>query len=637
METYLRHQSTPNHVNMSYNFKKPAFVILASALALNSFSQIDKPRQVAVPGRMSKDTIPVRALPNKVIVAQPAQPVQTVQPVKTLSPAAVSKVALHTQVVRNVKGTVTLKPVQNAIYGDDGNFKSLRMQQFNHLSTEPSFTKTLNGINIRYQLRKNPNYDAPPTANQQGGGTASVENGMNCTTTRESVTARSASFLSVSADGAGIYPGAIYNYADFYGGSTLKTVGDGQRNPIVIYTSNIANSTGDVAVTVTNPSASSITQATAPITRNFSTTVTSATSIGQYTYSNNSAAMALNISAGGAYSGFSASAGFQINKQDNHVYITCDYKIPLYTLSTEIPRGGFFTDPSIEQTPNLLLVSSVMYGTRILANIDIDETGLSDSAFATFQYGDPSKAGAKAAFDYLQKTKSKKITINTYTVGTAAGLSLHPVDVDQLLSQIDAVIRNTTYQTAKPISYTLADMAGNLIGVESATDVYTVKNCVPQGAQYKLTSAQVEIQCGPDGKDNGSPVNVTLSTRGNSNGSNFTLAAEQTGNTEFTANSRVAMVMNVRQDGAIKLDDFKAGINRLDIFLEPKQVFLGWDAWDIKSVTLVLKFNDQNGTPLPEPLRIEMNNANVRLEKNRQRVICYFNGQFQATTTMQPQ
>lgn len=621
---------------MSYNLKRSVFTVLVSILATNGFSQVEKPRQVALPMKVAKDTVPaVKTSPARVITAQPVatQPVKTqplaTQPVTKMEQPSASTVTVHAKLVKNAKNGVMIQSLPMAVYGNNAVLRNQRITQFANSFTEPAFTKNINGINIRYQLRKNPNYDAPPTASVQGS-SGSSEGNFNCTTTRESVNARSASFLSVSADGAGIYPGAIYKYDDFYNGNTLKSYGDGQRNPIVIYTSNVTNSTGDVAVTVSNPTAGNITDATKPITRNFSTTTTSGSSIGQYTYSNNTASMALNLSAGGAYSGFSAAAGFQINKQDKHIYITCDYKIPLYSLSTEIPANGFFSNPSLESTQNLLLISSVMYGTRILANIDIDETGLSDSVFATFQYGDPSKAGAKAAFDYLQRSKNSKITINTYVVGMAAGMTPHPTSIDEFLSQIDAVIRNTTYQTAKPIGYTLTDMAGNTIGVESATDVYTVKNCVPKDAVYTLSGAEVMITSGNDGKDNGSNVNVTVYSNG------LNTAAVQNANTEFKPGNNITMNLDIKQNGGIKLSDFMAGINRLDVFLEPKQVFLGWDAWDIQNIKLTLYFQDQNGTPYPRPIEIPMNNSGVRLEKNRQRVTCYFNGQFKSTTTMQP-
>jgi len=435
----------------------------------------------------------------------------------------------------------------------------------------------------------------------------------------------------VSADGAGIYPGAIYTFADFYGGNSLRTIGDGKRNAINIYTNNLANSTGDVLVTVNNPAASSIAAAIAPIVRNFSTTTGSATSIGQYTYSDNSASMALNISGGGSYSGFSATAGFQVNKQDKHIYITCDYKIPLYTLSTEIPAAGFFTDPAIEETPNLMLVSSVMYGTRILANIDIDESSLSDSAFATFKYGQPDVTGAQAAFNFIKNDQSKKITINTYVVGSAPQISLHPSSVSELLQQIDGVIHSINYQTARPISYTLSDMAGNSLGVQSATDVYTVKNCVPATSEFRLVSAKVDIQTGDDNKEEGSNVSVQILNNAGA------VVAQQTGNTVFPEKQTSSMVLNVTNPQGPLLRSFQAGSNNyVSIFLEPKPIFLGFDGWDIKHVTLTLEFKDQFGTPYPAPVKIEMNNATVKLIKNRQRLNCYFNNLFQSTTSIQP-
>ena len=586
--------------------KKSSLFILLSLPAIAGIAQIAPQRQLTTVKKLSADTIPLSKTPQQF-----------------------SRVLLHTKLVKSALGKIDLKPQANAIYGADANLKSLRLTRFGNTFTEPSFTKNIGGINVHYKLKKNPDAETPATAANQGSSSASDGN-FNCTTTRESVTAKSQTFMSVSANGAGIYPGAIYEYNDFYGGNYLKTVGDGKRNPITIYTNNAANSSGEVRVTVPSPTASTITDAIKPIVRNFSTTTGSATSMGQYTYSNTNAAMALNITAGGAYSGFSATAGFSIAKQDKHLYITCDYKIPLYLLSTEIPANGFFNDPSVESTPNLLLISSVMYGTRILANIDVDESSLSDSVFATFQYGDPTKAGAKAAFDYLQSQRSTNITINTYTVGNLPGVSPHPTSIDQLLAQIESVIKSTTYQTAAPIGYTLTDMAGNTIGVESATDTYTVKNCTPKDAVYRLVNAKVDLEAGDDGKDNGSTVKILLYSAGGH------LAAMNTGNTEFPPQTTSTMALNIQtSEGPPSLPYFQRGNNYVEIYLTPKQVVFGWDAWNIKKVTLTLQFEDQNHHPYPQAQTIQMNNSQVRLEKDHQRVRCYFDARFQPTTTIQ--
>ncbi|MES1160678.1 MAG: thiol-activated cytolysin family protein, partial [Bacteroidota bacterium] len=423
--------------------------------------------------------------------------------------------------------------------------------------------------------------------------------------------------------GDGIYPGAIYTYNDFMMGNMLKVVGAGKRNPITIYTNNVTNSSGDVKVTVNNPSASAINDATSSITRNFSTTVTSATQIGQYTYSENNASMALNITAGGAYAGFSAGAGFTLNKIDHHIYITYDYKIPLYSLSTEIPTTGFFTDPAIEQTPNLVLISNVLYGSRILANIDIDESSFSNDISAKFKYGDPDKTGIKVDADFLLKNTNVKYTVNTYVVGTAASGLSAPKTIEELNNFVNTVIRNTTYQTAKPIGYTLATMAGEVIGIESATDSYIVKNCVPKGAVYYLTGAKVTLGTGNDNKDAGAGLSLLVyPISGGSYWGNFYKMDNYT--SELKKYSWVSL--NLGKASGFKnftLDQYKQNGLEVDVVYNSQGgPFPLTDAWALDHVQIELEFRDQNGniaTQAVPPIKWE--NLNARMSK-KMKIYC---------------
>ena len=515
---------------------------------------------------------------------------------KTFSNTNINNLKLQT----DLKKALTVR----SVYGTDPALKMVRLQKFDALNTQPSITKNLGGVNVRYSLKKNPNYDNPPAKNIQPAGT-SEQPGFNCTTSRVSVNANSSSFLSVSADGSGIYPGAIYTFNDFYNGSTIKSVGDGKRNPIVVYANNLTYSSGDIYTTVANPTAATILNAVAPLVRTFSTTAASATSIGQYTYSENDASMALNISAGGSYAGFAASASFSVRKQDKHIYLTCDYKIPLYSLSTQIPPTGFFTDPAIESTPNLMLMSSVLYGTRILANVDIDESLVADSVAAKFSYGKDEAAGAKAAFDYFTSNANKKVTINTYIVGVAPQVSLHPNTIPELLTQVDAVIHSVNYQTARPIAYTLCDMAGNALGVESATDQYTVTNCVPKAAECILQSAVVKISSGSDGKEArmGSAGDVLIDMYNFGGGRAGGVDGNQTTG-EYTANNDVDISLGYQGNDDRSYNNFTAGYNgnpnKLRFWFQPNGHIIGFDEWKITKVTLTLNFADKNtGTPLP--------------------------------------
>lgn len=495
-------------------------------------------------------------------------------------------------------------------------FRKQRLQQYANSFTSPTVTRNIGGINVKYTAKKNPATTDNVTTNTQAAG-STADNDFNCTTSRESVTATSSSFLSISQTGEGIYPGAIYTYNDFMMGNTLKTVGDGKRNPITIYTNNVTNSSGDVKVTVNSPSASAIYDATKSIVRNFSTNVTSATEIGQYTYSENSASLALNITAGGAYAGFSAGAGFSLNKVDHHIYITYDYKIPLYSLSTEIPTTGFFTDQAIEQTPNLVLISNVLYGTRILANIDIDESSFSTGASAKFKYGDPDKTGFKLDADFLMKNSNIKYKINTYVVGTAASGLSAPTTIQELNAFVNSVIRNTSYQTAKPIGYTLATMSGEVVGIESATDSYVVKNCVPKDAVYYLTGAKITLGSGGDNKDAGAGLSVLVyPIAGGSNWGDFYRLDNYTA--ELAKYSWWSQNLNKSKTFKnFTLDQYKQNGIEVDVVYNSQGgPFPLTDAWALDNVFVELEFRDQNGNIAPQAVPpIKWEKINMKLTK----------------------
>ena len=457
----------------------------------------------------------------------------------------------------------------------------------------PAISRNINGINVvSTAVINGNNADNISTRPSPNSAQSSIEDGFECTTSRESVTADSKSYLSVSANGDGIYPGAIYNFTDFMNGNFLKEVGVGIRNPIQIFTNNLANSTGDVSVTVANPSSVNIFNSIASLVRNNSTSNVSATQIGQYIYTQNQAGLLLSISSGGAYGGFSASAGFTLNKQSNHIYVTCDFKIPLYTLYTNFPANGFLSDANLEKTPNLVLINSVTYGTRVLVNIDIDESSLSTEATAKFKYGDPTKAGFNIDLKFLMDNKNIRRTVNTYVVGAKPQNLGNPTTVEQVYSFVDACIRNTSYQTAKPITYTLSSMAGDLIGIKSATDEYVVKNCVPKQSKSYISDVSLSVSTKGNFKESGSNASFILYA---ANG-NKVIASAPNNNGQMGPNREDPI--GLATNAGVLTSDLSIGKNFLDIVLDKPNCVLSCDDWEIDNVMVTINFMDENKTPL---------------------------------------
>jgi len=508
-----------------------------------------------------------------------------------LSTVLLSAVALNAQVqkISSAKIQMINRPVNMAKFIPQ--VSPLRKQTFAGTFNPAPIVRNVGGVNISSTANINgTNSDNMTTNPTPGSAQKGTENGFECTTSRETVTADSKSFMSVSANGDGIYPGALYTFSDFMNGNFLKEVGVGKRNPIKVFTSNLANSSGDVAVDVANPSAVNIYSAIVNLVRNNSATNISATQIGQYIYSQNKASLILNVSGGGAYSGFSASAAFNMNKQTNHIYITCDFKIPLYSLYTNFPENGFLNDANLEKTPNLILINSVTYGTRVLVNIDIDESSLSTDASAKFKYGDPGTAGFNADLKYLMDNKSIKTTVNTYVVGASPQNLGNPTTVDQVYSFVDACIRSTNYQTAKPIGYTVSTMAGDLVGIKSATDEYVVKNCVPKDVQIFFSDASLKISTKGNFKEGGSNAAFFIYAGG-------TKLAGWSPNNNGQMGPNSDNNVGITKNGNFLLSDFK-GRNYLDIILDKPNCVLTCDDWEISNVIMTINFKDDKGTPM---------------------------------------
>ncbi|MBS1947989.1 MAG: thiol-activated cytolysin family protein [Bacteroidetes bacterium] len=514
------------------------------------------------------------------------------------------------------------------------------MQEFSASFAPAAVVRNVNGVNVKYVAVKNPastnnvSINTQPLQSQNS-------NGFLCTTTRESVSASSTSFMSINMSGQGIYPGAIYSYNDFMMGNTTKPIGEGKRNPITLTTDN-NNTSGEVSMLVANlnPSEANINTAKQNIVKNFSTTATAANMQYQYNYTESAVAQAMATSGGGSILGFTIGAGLSTNKEDHHLYIMYDYIIPMYTVSTSIPTSGFFTDAILEKSPDLVWMSSVTYGTRILANIRIDENSLINSDFSNFKYGDKQNNSLNFDLEKLNQNKNIKYTINTYVVGTDVKALINATSVTDLNNFINSVLSHLSNQTAKPISYTLASMAGDVIGIQSNTDEYVVSNCVKQNSSFKLQSADVEIWTGRDNKVAGSKATVELYTNSsNPNVSplNGRFVGSTMSNAEFAmgkgANLRISPDPNKNMG---LLSEFQSGLNRLDVFFDPKQPDLILDEWDVATVKIKLNFVDINGGQYSPEYSFEMNNAKAHLMKNKQRLSCYFDASFKPTTSVQP-
>ncbi|MGC4099995.1 hypothetical protein [Ferruginibacter sp.] len=526
-----------------------------------------------------------------------------------------------------------------ALIGTTAEFKLQRLKDYSASFAPAVVTRNINGINIKYTAVKNPATNTDVTINTQTPSSQS-QNGFLCTTTYETVSANTSIFSSVNMGGQGIYPGAIYNFNDFMVGNTSKPVGEGKRNPIMLTTDN-NNTSGDVSVLVSNITSSeaNINSAKQNIVKNFSTTFTAADAQSHYYYLESTAAQLLRMSGGGAIGGFSAGGGFTNQKEDHHFYVTYDWIVPMYTISTAIPATGFFTDAALEKSPDLVWIKSITYGTRILATINIDENSLANTSFANFKYGDKLNNSLNVDMNYLQQNKNAKYSIDTYVIGTSTQALANATSIPGLNNFVNSILSHLSNQTAKPISYELCDMAGNTVGIKTVTDPYPVNNCVKQNSSFRLQSAEVEVWTGNDNKVAGSNAIVEIYTNTNNPGGSLSgkFVGKTMSNAEFQRGKN--NWLNISPDPNAKLgllSDFQSGMNRLDVFFEPKTPDLILDEWDVATVKIKLHFVDMYGGEYKPEYSFEMNNAKAHLLKNKQRLSCYFDGTLNPTTSIQP-
>jgi hypothetical protein len=173
-------------------------------------------------------------------------------------------------------------------------------------------------------------------------------------------------------------------------------------------------------------------------------------------------------------------------------------------------------------------------------------------------------------------------------------------------------------------------MNGNILGVQSATDQFAVNNCVPKGSIYKLTGVTVQIQTGKDNKEQGSNASVYLA-----NSDNVIVFENTSNNTEFTNRNDIGLRSKGLADNYIIEAAFAKNGGYIDIFFDPKQIFLDFDQWNVNGVSATLTFTDQNGGS-PTVRMLDFSNARVLLQKNQQRLRLTFDKNFNAGGATMP-
>ena len=375
----------------------------------------------------------------------------------------------------------------------------------------------------------------------------------------------------------------------------------GERNAIDIATDN-PNVDGSSSVSVKHPDVDKIRDAVATLYHRMKGKAGTDGFSSQVYESSDTSSMAMQISGGASCLGISASDAFNMKSKKSSVYLTVDATLPLFSITATPTDKGFFADQSVENTPDLAVISNVVYGVRVLANVTITFTSSKDADdfHASLDWGIVS---ANVLAKFMTEHSDAVSTLNAYIIGGNAGNAAGVVTLDSkaFMNSIRKVFKGATYENARPISYQLSDMAGDILQSESLTEFTTVASG-PKDYNPKIAFIDCVFFTGQDGKDDNTNLNVYLyppSYPANPSANDLVGAVygyESQGNSTRFGGGQENWVPMIPGDGGqnprkpMTVNDLvKQNGGRVRIHIYPD----GNDTWWINKVNLVLHFEDK--------------------------------------------
>jgi Thiol-activated cytolysin len=495
--------------------------------------------------------------------------------------------------------------------------------------------KYSDGTSVHLKMVKNPSFGDQPTSImakikhepkiKSDHSTDSKGQQWTCSTDHVQLSATSTTFLNndYSSSASHIYPGACYTFADFYNGSYKEQTGE--RNPITIITDN-TNIKGSSFIKVRDPDMGTIRNAVDNLFRETTRSSASESLTYQIYETSNDADQSIKISGGASGYGVSLNAGYSNSSQSKTINLTIDAIKTLFSINTVPPDSGFFKDPNVERTPNLMVIGSVSYGVRVLANMTVTFNSQQEEADFAASYSGFG-VSANVAFDQISKSSSVSSTINCYVVG-GPGNSTLSFDKKDLQKEIEKIMSGATYKNAMPVKYEFYDMAGNVVGSKSATDDFAVRQCIPGKDDPRLESVFVQFQTANDGK-NGDDNYTLILWPGNDNISSnkqygdMVFEYNQSGSAESGLEYQGNTTYSVKMESVNKpatLSQFTKHGGQLLLSIFPN----GSDTWQNSVIMVTLNFEGGLGPATP------IKYTNINIDQNSPHRVLYFDGNFKA-------
>ena len=473
------------------------------------------------------------------------------------------------------------------------------------LYTYPDGSKSRVSVSVTSNGSKWPNNLNNPNIKSK---TSSSPDSCSCIVQTVSLSSNSTNFMNNNFANNATYllPGAVYYYDDLMNGK-FKQITD-TRYPIILTTDN-SNIDGDSYVVIENPDQVNLQDGVTKLKQRFTKDI-NLVGNGTYPYkvyeSSNSSDMSLKIGADVTGYGFSASADYGRSSSSHDEKLTVDAYKELFSISAAIPtdstfKGYFKTYPDDTHFP--VIISSVHYGERVLANMEAKFKSQSEAADLNASY-DGFIAKADVALSYFSSSSSIENNINAYYVGGPSQYTTLSFDKKDLENQLKNFFSNVTYQTTQPISYELQDLYGNPIAAVSATDNFAVPLCAfnsnisliaadlskPLVPKIYPNSSYAYVKTANSSGDNKDPDTHWSLGIFDSNGNSVASFHDDSNNNPYNSGTTTGHLVLVSERPAT-FGDFLSG-GRIHINVAPN----GNDNWNVDEFTIFLNFISPDGS-----------------------------------------
>jgi hypothetical protein len=331
-----------------------------------------------------------------------------------------------------------------------------------------------------------------------------------CKTTYYDFNCNSSTFMSADYESEAqyIYPSAIYNMQEFENANFNEITKN--RNDITL-SIDVPDIKTNTFITVNNPNIITLREGIRSLFENFDDNKAGSMDFRYRIFESNSdIERQLKTTAGGGISfgtfgGAQSDNTWEEDQNQSHHYITVDIIKDLFTITSYPNEQYFSVNPT--DSNELVMVNSVTYGMRLLANIDvtnlIEEKTSQSNNKASFI-----AANGHLNLSSLEKSLGSQTTINCYVVGGPIN-GRCSFTVENFESEINHIVEGTNFNNARPIQYSLSDLNGNIFSIQSSVTKIPIKECVAH-PKHKIEYAYLDVITGDDEKDRCIDVNYAL-------------------------------------------------------------------------------------------------------------------------------